>query len=253
MKSSSVTLPKTPWIFVWPSFASLLLVSLILVRLGDCSGMSSAQCPQCCPIPRQCRWRGPLSLRGRTCHSRPAAARCQASLVITLVACRATLAQTAVPFLQAAAHPGGSSNVNLSQALIEALQKLESSLTQKMDAQTTNLTQKMSGWLSVRPSSVSGCSPASAGASISADISSQTSSLQAQISRQQGQLNSLTQDLGERRERALMRARRGQRITDVLVVDAASALTQLLASLKPMGGIKKLQQTMLHHLFDKVG
>ena len=128
--------------------------------------------------------------------------------MITLVACRATSAQPAVPFLQAAAHPGGSSNVNLSQALIEALQQLESSLTQKLDAQTSSL---------------------------------------------QGQLNGLTQDLGERRERALLRARRGQRITDVLVIDAASALTQLLATLKPARDTKPFEQRMLQHLFDKVG
>ena len=77
--------------------------------------------------------------------------------------------------------------------------------------------------------------------------------LQADSSRQQGQVDSLTQDLGKRREEALMRARRGQRITDVLLNNAASALTQLLATLRPGGGREAVEQTMLKHLLDQVG
>ena len=79
------------------------------------------------------------------------------------------------------------------------------------------------------------------------------STLQADFSGLQGQVDSLTQDLGERSEKALLRARRGQRITDVLVDDAASALTLLLATLRPRGGREALEQTMLEHVFDQVG
>ena len=85
------------------------------------------------------------------------------------------------------------------------------------------------------------------------DMQVQFSDMQGQFSTMQGQISSLTDDLDERREKSLLMARRGQRVTYALVNNAESAFRQLFANMRPGQRSQDLEQTMLRHLFAQVG
>ena len=123
------------------------------------------------------------------------------------------------PALQADAGSGDS----FADRVLESLTSLEEQFSDRMQVQFSDMQLYMSD-MQVQFSDMQ---------VQFSDMQVQFSDMQGQFSTMQGQISSLTDDLDERREKSLLMARRGQRITYVLVDNAESAIKQLFANMRP--------------------